>query len=89
MTEWTSVTEDLTTEQLIAQARVAATSYPHKAECAYILSDRIETLLSEVKIMQELLQKARDVIGPIDGTLELWLEIGKVLQASISEEQKP
>ena len=51
MTEWRGGNlEDLTTEELVAQARVPDTSYPHKAQCAYILADRIECLSGELLV---------------------------------------
>ena len=53
MTEWSFVTDDMPTEEIIEQARVPNTSYPHKSECAYILADRISALSSEVTKWKE------------------------------------
>ena len=72
MTEWTSVTDDMTTEELVAQAKVPDTSYPHKSECAYILADRVLALSCEVTRMDKRTRHLLDRIDDAEGVIRNW-----------------
>ena len=87
--KWIGVTHDLSTEIIIEQARLPDTSYPHKSECAQILADRIETLLTDGRRKDKVIEAARKVVpllaGPLqNGSIHPWPE-DVALKAAIRE----
>lgn len=67
MTKWRGITDEMTTKEIVAQSRIPDTSYPHKAECARVLGDRVE-------LMERVVEAAVAILGQEDTNISLVLE---------------